>query len=175
MTRTWIISSSLTSNTQQWHFLTAPLVQRPASSPVSFYWANPCNVQPGNESVGWRWRRLPSLAAPGPGRNRYAWHKEKVFTLRGWTPATQSSLSYLWRLCLNGKLFPPSLSALRSPTLSHLVQLQHHRCVDSSWQWRRLGGDGEYGWGGDPALLASPSVFSPYFSECFRKLSSEIS
>lgn len=122
--------------------------------------ANLCSIQSGDEWLGGRWRSLPSPASRTRARrDSLQLIKMKVFTVAGWTPAPPSCRSglneltaYIW------DSFTPSLSALRSPTHSHLVQLQHHRCVDSSWQWRKSAwwwcvkvGEGEW----NPRLLTS--------------------
>ena len=131
--------SSLTSNTQQWHLLNALIVQGPASSPASV-------IEPICAEFSLRMKRRA-----GDGEASRQWQRPGLAGLFGLTKiknlytsrvnASVAILSVFFMACLPyfKTLCPPFLSAFRCPTHSHLVQLQHRRCVDSSWQWRQGG------------------------------------
>lgn len=107
-----VSSCSLTSNTKQWHFLNAPLVQFPASSLVSFI-VLICEIH----RLEWIGRLEMEMEKSAVASSTGAWQESrrrtwiKLVTLQGWTPAPLSYSSDLSPVCLQFRLFCFSLSS----------------------------------------------------------------
>lgn len=108
-------------------------VQGPVSSPASVIELI-CAMDSGQYTLGmnrrgWRWRYCRRPAGTGPGRSSLRFTETTNLPTRRVSADPLSS--FWWPVRLNSSLLSDPLlllSAIRSPTHSHLVQLQHHRC-----------------------------------------------